>query len=81
MTMYTRSQSDYFQLYAVTARAVKSVHNDIRVGGPATGAETLRHPQLATDRYSRPTRFFLVFSDVCLDSRVYFLLSDQQCSI
>ena len=31
-------QSDYFELYRYTAQAIKGVHNDLRVGGPATAA-------------------------------------------
>jgi xylan 1,4-beta-xylosidase len=30
------SQEDYFRLYRHTAKAIKAVHNDIKVGGPAT---------------------------------------------
>eukprot|EP01116_Phalansterium_solitarium_P004571 TRINITY_DN155_c0_g2_i1.p1 TRINITY_DN155_c0_g2~~TRINITY_DN155_c0_g2_i1.p1 ORF type:complete len:500 (-),score=208.29 TRINITY_DN155_c0_g2_i1:253-1752(-) len=33
---WTGSQADYFQLFAVTSRAAKSVDPGIRVGGPAT---------------------------------------------
>jgi len=33
---FTGTQEDYFKLYAVTARAIKSVSPDYRVGGPAT---------------------------------------------
>ena len=33
---FTGTQEDYFKLYAVTARAIKSVSSDYRVGGPAT---------------------------------------------
>jgi xylan 1,4-beta-xylosidase len=35
---WTGTQSDYFRLYEVTARAVKSVDERFRVGGPATAA-------------------------------------------
>jgi xylan 1,4-beta-xylosidase len=33
---WTGSRDDYFQLYERTARAVKSIHPEFRVGGPAT---------------------------------------------
>jgi len=33
---WTGSQEDYFKLYAVTAKAIKDVSTDYRVGGPAT---------------------------------------------
>lgn len=33
---WSGSKEDYFKLYAVTARAIKSVSPDYRVGGPAT---------------------------------------------
>lgn len=33
---FAGSQQDYFKLYEATARAIKSVEPDIRVGGPAT---------------------------------------------
>jgi len=33
---WTGTKQDYFKLYAVTARAIKSVSPDYRVGGPAT---------------------------------------------
>ena len=33
---WTGTRADYFKLYAVTARAIKSVSPDYRVGGPAT---------------------------------------------
>jgi xylan 1,4-beta-xylosidase len=33
---WTGDQEEYFKLYAVTAKAIKSVSNDLRVGGPAT---------------------------------------------
>ncbi len=33
---WTGTREDYFKLYAVTARAIKSVSPDYRVGGPAT---------------------------------------------
>jgi xylan 1,4-beta-xylosidase len=33
---WTGSQQDYFNLYAATARAIKSVSPDYKVGGPAT---------------------------------------------
>ncbi|MEO8405283.1 MAG: glycoside hydrolase [Chitinophagaceae bacterium] len=33
---WTGSQQDYFKLYSFTAKAVKSVNPDYRVGGPAT---------------------------------------------
>jgi xylan 1,4-beta-xylosidase len=33
---FTGDEADYFHLYAVTARAIKSVSPDYRVGGPAT---------------------------------------------
>lgn len=33
---WTGTQEDYFKLYTVTARAIKSVSPDYRVGGPAT---------------------------------------------
>lgn len=32
------SQADYFRLYEMTARAVKSVHPKLKIGGPATAA-------------------------------------------
>ena len=35
---WTAAESDYFRLYEVTARAVKSVDERFRVGGPATAA-------------------------------------------
>lgn len=35
---FSGTQKDYFQLYEVTARAVKSVDPKIRVGGPSTSA-------------------------------------------
>lgn len=35
---FSGSQKDYFRLYEVTARAVKSVDKNIRVGGPSTSA-------------------------------------------
>lgn len=35
---WTGTQADYFQLYDVAARAIKSVDNRLRVGGPATAA-------------------------------------------
>ena len=33
---FTGTEADYFKLYTVTARAIKSVSPDFRVGGPAT---------------------------------------------
>ena len=33
-----REKEDYFKLYEVTARAVKSVNLKLRVGGPSTSA-------------------------------------------
>jgi xylan 1,4-beta-xylosidase len=33
---WTGSQSDYFRLYQYTADAIKNVHPDLKVGGPAT---------------------------------------------
>ena len=33
---WTGSQQDYFKLYSYTAKAIKSVNPDYRVGGPAT---------------------------------------------
>ena len=33
---WSGSQAEYFKLYAVTARAIKSISPDYRVGGPAT---------------------------------------------
>ena len=35
---FSGDQKDYFKLYEVTARAIKSVDEDIRVGGPSTSA-------------------------------------------
>lgn len=35
---WSGTQADYFKLYEVTARAVKRVHSDLRVGGPATSS-------------------------------------------
>jgi xylan 1,4-beta-xylosidase len=35
-SFWTGSQADYFRLYACTARAIKDVHESLRVGGPAT---------------------------------------------
>ena len=35
---FSGTQKDYFKLYEVTARAVKSVDENIRVGGPSTSA-------------------------------------------
>jgi len=35
---FAGSQKDYFKLYEATARAIKSVDNKIRVGGPSTSA-------------------------------------------
>ncbi|MFL6336576.1 MAG: GH39 family glycosyl hydrolase [Pyrinomonadaceae bacterium] len=48
---WTGDQSEYFKLYDVTARAVKSVNADYRVGGPATAGrawvpEMIRHAAL-----------------------------------
>ena len=36
-TFWTGTQADYFELYNVTARAIKAVSSKFRVGGPATG--------------------------------------------
>lgn len=33
---WTAEQSDYFRLYQYAARAIKRVHGDLKVGGPAT---------------------------------------------
>lgn len=44
-TFWTGSMTDYFQLYAETARAVKSVDECLRVGGPAT-SKTMWVPDL-----------------------------------
>jgi xylan 1,4-beta-xylosidase len=44
-TFWTGSMADYFQLYAETARAVKSVDGQLRVGGPAT-SKTMWVPDL-----------------------------------
>ncbi len=44
-TFWTGSMTDYFQLYAETARAVKSVDERLRVGGPAT-SKTMWVPDL-----------------------------------
>ncbi len=33
---WTGSQADYFKLYQVSAKAIKKVHPDLKVGGPAT---------------------------------------------
>lgn len=35
---FSGSQKDYFKLYKVTARAIKAVNKNIRVGGPSTSA-------------------------------------------
>lgn len=35
---FTGSQEDYFKLYSYTARAIKSVDENLRVGGPSTSA-------------------------------------------
>lgn len=35
---WTGTQDDYFHLYERTARAIKNVHADLKVGGPATAA-------------------------------------------
>ena len=35
-SFFTGNQQDYFNLYAATARAIKSVSRDYQVGGPAT---------------------------------------------
>ncbi len=39
-SFFTGTQSDYFHLYEVTARALKAVNRDIRVGGPATSCNS-----------------------------------------
>ncbi|HTJ79472.1 MAG TPA: hypothetical protein VL357_10800 [Rariglobus sp.] len=44
-TFWTGSMTDYFQLYAETAKAVKSVDERLRVGGPAT-SKTMWVPDL-----------------------------------
>lgn len=44
-TFWTGSMADYFQLYAETARAVKFVDAQLRVGGPAT-SKTMWVPDL-----------------------------------
>ena len=44
-TFWTGSMMDYFKLYAETARAVKSVDERLRVGGPAT-SKTMWVPDL-----------------------------------
>ena len=36
---WSGSMRDYFRLYRVTARAIKSVHRSLRVGGPATARD------------------------------------------
>jgi len=35
-TFWTGTQADYFKLYQVSAKAIKKVHSDLKVGGPAT---------------------------------------------
>ena len=35
---FAYNQEDYFKLYEVSARAIKEVHKDIKVGGPSTSA-------------------------------------------
>lgn len=44
-TFWTGSMADYFKLYAETARAVKTVDDRLRVGGPAT-SKTMWVPDL-----------------------------------
>jgi xylan 1,4-beta-xylosidase len=44
-TFWTGTMADYFRLYAETARAVKSVDERLRVGGPAT-SKTMWVPDL-----------------------------------
>lgn len=39
-TFFDGSQKDYFELYAHTARAIKSVDRKLRVGGPATATNS-----------------------------------------
>jgi xylan 1,4-beta-xylosidase len=41
---FTGTREDYFKLYAVTARAIKSVSPDYRVGGPATAMGQFDEP-------------------------------------
>ncbi|HVM60943.1 MAG TPA: glycoside hydrolase [Verrucomicrobiae bacterium] len=41
---FTGTREDYFKLYAVTAKAVKSVSPDYRVGGPATAIGQFDEP-------------------------------------
>lgn len=36
---WTGSMQDYFRLYRVTARAIKNIHQSLRVGGPATARD------------------------------------------
>jgi xylan 1,4-beta-xylosidase len=41
---FTGTREDYFKLYAVTAKAIKSVSKDYRVGGPATAMGQFDEP-------------------------------------
>lgn len=43
-TFWTGGEAEYFKLFEYTYRAAKSVHPQIRVGGPATGNSLLSSP-------------------------------------
>ena len=66
------TQQEYFRLYDVSARAVKSVHPGLRVGGPASAAAAWTRELLAhTDASGAPLDFLSshVYGNVPIDLR------------
>ncbi|MFI5082354.1 MAG: hypothetical protein ACHQCE_14860 [Streptosporangiales bacterium] len=72
MRIRTRTQQEYFRLYDVSARAIKSVHPGLRVGGPASAAAGWTRELLAHLDASGARLDFLsshVYGNVPLDLR------------
>ena len=69
---WSGTQQEYFRLYDVSARAVKSAHPGLRVGGPASAAAAWTRELLAhTDASGAPLDFLSshVYGNVPIDLR------------
>ena len=69
---WSGTQQEYFRLYDVSARAVKSVHPGLRVGGPASAAAAWTRELMAhTDASGAPLDFLSshVYGNVPVDLR------------
>lgn len=60
---WTGTDEDYFRLYQVTARTLKSLWPDLRVGGPAVG-----NPGRLVNGSLEPSRFLAGFLAFCRDN-------------